>query len=316
MVGRTASRRFVHPALFYRSDDDYLNKIVPFVTEGLDLGHAVAVFVPAPNLRLLRDALGDVAQGVTMDDMMIEGRNPGRIIGQVLRRFADQHADQHVRVVGEPVWAGRTEIEYPACVQHEALINLAFAERDVTIVCPYDLAGLPGTAIVDAYATHPVVWGSDGASLSDAYDPGVVLARYNQPFPTRDADTVTVWSPSDVRYARQFATERARIHGLRGERLQEVALVVTELVTNSILHSPGPGRLAVFREDQHVVCEVCDPGVLTDPLAGRRPADPDQSNGRGLLLVNDFADLVRVHTGEGTTIRALFRCDTFRGSYA
>lgn len=307
MMGRAANTRFVHPALFYRSDADYLNKIVPFVTEGLGLGHAVAVAVPTPNLRLLRDALGEAAQDVTMHDMMIEGRNPGRIIGRVLRRFVDQHADQHVRVVGEPVWAGRTEAEYPACVQHEALINLAFAERDVTIVCPYDLAGLPGSAIVDAYATHPVVWGSDGASLSDAYDPRVAMARYNQPFVTPDVDTVTVRSPGDVLHARRFATERARICGMTGPRLQDVALVATELVTNSILHSPGPGWLAVFNEDDHVVCEVRDPGVLTDPLAGRRPADPDEPNGRGLLLVNDFADLVRVHTGEGTTIRALFR---------
>ena len=43
----------------------------------------------------------------------------------------DAHPDKHVRVIGEPIWPGRSDLEYPACVQHEALINRAFAVRDV-----------------------------------------------------------------------------------------------------------------------------------------------------------------------------------------
>jgi hypothetical protein len=56
------------------------------------------------------------------------------------------------------------------------------------------------------------------------------------------------------------------------------------------------------------VCQVRDGGRLTDPLAGRRPPEVGRSSGLGLLLVNDLADLVRVHTGsDGTTVRALLR---------
>jgi anti-sigma regulatory factor (Ser/Thr protein kinase) len=292
--------------LFYRSDADYLDKIVPFVTEGLDSGHAVAVAVPTPRLELLRDALGDPTS-VTMLDMAQEGRNPGRLIARVLHRFIDRHVDQHVRVVGEPLWAGRTDVEYPACVQHEALINIAFAERDVIIACPYDLAGLSDAAIVDAYVTHPIVWGDDGASLSDTYDPACALARYNQPFRAHDAEFFTVTAPADVPRARRFATARAKELGLDEHRVQYVAVIVTELVTNSLMHTPGPGRLAVFADGDHVVSEVRDPGPFPDPLAGRRPAGPDSPNGRGLLLVHDLADLVRVYTGDGTTIRALIK---------
>jgi anti-sigma regulatory factor (Ser/Thr protein kinase) len=52
---------------------------------------------------------------------------------------------------------------------------------------------------------------------------------------------------------------------------------------------------------------VRDQGRLTDPLAGRRPAPRDQRGGRGLLLVNLIADLVRVHRGDdGTTVRCWF----------
>jgi anti-sigma regulatory factor (Ser/Thr protein kinase) len=60
----------------------------------------------------------------------------------------------------------------------------------------------------------------------------------------------------------------------------------------------------IWAESGRVVCEVHDGGQLTDPLAGRRPPNPMQPGGRGLLLVHQLADLVRVHTGpEGTTIR-------------
>lgn len=306
MSGSTADARFVHPALFYRSDDDYQAKIVPFVTDGLDLGQPVAVAVPEPRLRLVRDALGAKASQVTLLDMRHEGRNPGRIIVGVLRRFADAHPDQHVRIVGEPVWPGRTGAEYPACVQHEALINTAFADRDVTILCPYDAEGLDATAVADAYATHPVIWADD--EHNDHYAPDAVIARYNQPLPAPTGDSHVVTGAADVTKARQFAAERGRRAGLAEERVQDLELIATELVTNSIVHTPGPGRIAVWQEDGHVVCEVADPGQLADPLAGRRPADPDEPGGRGLLLVNDLADLVRVHTGTaGTRIRALLR---------
>jgi anti-sigma regulatory factor (Ser/Thr protein kinase) len=308
MSGRLVSTRFVHPALFYRSDADYLAGLVPFVTDGVDAGHPVAVAVPGPRLRLLSDALGAVAGKVTLLDMSHEGRNPGRIIARVLRRFADRHHDGHVRIVGEPIWPGRSGTEYPACVQHEALINAAFDGRDVTIVCPYDVAGLEPEIIADARATHPVLWDGDGEHVSDGYAPDDVLARYNEPLAAPSVEARVVATAADISGARRFAVEQARRLGLAEDRLQDLSLIATELITNAILHTPGPGRLAVFAEHGHLVCEARDPGHFADPLAGRRPADPDNPNGRGLLLVNDLADLVRVHRGpEGTTIRAFMR---------
>jgi anti-sigma regulatory factor (Ser/Thr protein kinase) len=307
MSGSTADARFVHPALFYRSEAEYQDKIVPFVTHGLDLGQPVAVAVPGPRLQLVRDALSTRADQVSLIDMAHEGRNPGRIIARVLRRFADLHPDQHVRIVGEPVWPGRTDAEYSACVQHEALINAAFAGRDVTILCPYDAHGLDATAIDDAHATHPVIW-ADREYVSDGYAPDAVLVRYNQPLPPPDCAIHVVATPADVTDARKFAAEEGRRHGLTGERVHDLELIVAELVTNSIVHTPGPGRLAVWRENGHVTCEVADFGTFADLLSGRRPADPTIPGGRGLLLVNDLADLVRVHTGDaGTQIRALLR---------
>ncbi|EFL27820.1 putative regulator of sigma factor [Streptomyces himastatinicus ATCC 53653] len=148
---------FVHPALFYRDDEDYLAGTLPFVLDGLRAAEPVAVAVPGANLRLLRTALGRDGERVRFLDMAEAGRNPGRIIPTVLRDFADRHPGGRVRIIGEPVWAGRTAAEYGPCVQHEALINLAFTGRAVTILCPYDTGGLDTDALADAWLTHPVV---------------------------------------------------------------------------------------------------------------------------------------------------------------
>ena len=299
---------FVHPALFYRDDAEYLAGLVPFVTEGLDRDQPVAVAVPGERLALLRDALGDAARHVTMLDMAEEGRNPGRIIPRVLRRFADARADRHVRIIGEPIWAGRSGAEYPACAQHEALINAAFTGRDVTILCPYDTSALDDTAIEDARQTHPVVWEGDRRYASDRYAPDRVVARYNAPLPVAAEDAFAVDGPKDVSPARRFAAQRARALGLPEARLADLELIAGELVTNSLVHTSGPCRLGVWAEDGHLVCEVRDGGRLTDPLAGRRPPEAAATSGLGLLLVNDLADLVRLHTtADGTTVRALLR---------
>jgi hypothetical protein len=84
---------FAHPALFYNTQQEYPDRLVSFITEGLAAGNPILVAVPEPNLAALRDALGQAAADVTMADMTKAGRNPGRILGGVLSSFADQHPD-------------------------------------------------------------------------------------------------------------------------------------------------------------------------------------------------------------------------------
>lgn len=293
---------FVHPAFFYRGSEEYLGGVVPFLREGLAAGEAVAVAVPGPNLRLILAELGTDADRVRAMDMTRVGRNPGRIIPGVLRTFADAHPHERVRIVGEPIWAGRSTAEYPACVQHEALINLAFEGRAVSILCPYDAEGLGPQVLADAEATHPLLLDAGGERDSGAYGPERIIAEYNRPLPAPIAPRM-VFDAGTLALARRFATEQAARLGLRGDHT-ELELLVGELTANSVAHGGGGGTLSVWAEDGHLVCEVRDSGHITDPLAGRRPVGPDQLSGRGLLLVNHLADLVRLHTGPGgTTIR-------------
>lgn len=296
----------VHPALFYADARDYLQALVPFVTAGLEHGDRVAAAVPPANLVLLRDALGDAAAEVTMIDMADAGGNPGCILPAVLHAVADPHPDEHVRIIGEPIWAERSGAEYPACVQHEVLINSAFLGRDVTIVCPYNTTTLGPDVLRDAHRTHPLLWADGAQRHSPDYDPDAMWATYNQPL--ADGSNAMIRDPTtaaDLPALRRAATEHALRLGLAPQRVHDLRYILTELVTNSLIHSRGGCQLRLSRRNGHIICAVSDDGQLTDALAGRRRPPDTQPGGRGLLMVNHLADLVRTHTtANRTTIHA------------
>jgi anti-sigma regulatory factor (Ser/Thr protein kinase) len=299
-----------HAAFLYRTQQEYLDSLLPFISDAANAKHAVLVASPAPNLAVLADGLGQSAANVVMTDMIEAGRNPGRILGEVLSKFVDEHADQPVRIVGESMWPSRSEIEYPACVQHEALLNRAFTGRDVTVICPYHVAQLDPEVIADARRTHPALW-EDGVFQRDnaAYAPEATLARYNLPLST-DAAAVryTARNLGDLGGARAFAGAYAQWFDLSPEQTADLQLIASELATASLTHVGGTCRLALWRHDGHVVCEARDDGFLDDPLAGRRSYGNDSDRGRGLYVVNAVADLVRTFTtADETTIHAYLR---------
>ncbi|MFD7501645.1 anti-sigma factor RsbA family regulatory protein [Streptomyces sp. NPDC059850] len=299
-----AAQPFAHQALFYRGVQEYVAGTVPFILEGLAAGEPVAVAVPASNLGPLRAELGASAELVRFTDMSRAGRNPGRIIPKVLREFADPYLAKRVRIIGEPIWPARTPTEYPACVQHEALINEAFRGRNVTILCPYDAERLNAGWLADAYTTHPVVVVDGREERSTTYDADRAASTFNELLVPPPWAVVFTFDVGRLSGARDLAVELARRLGLAGERMDDFALAVTELTTNSVQHGGGSGTVSVWGYGPQIVCEVRDRGWLRDPLAGRRPPPPDEPGGRGLLMVHSLADLVRVHTGpDGTTVR-------------
>jgi anti-sigma regulatory factor (Ser/Thr protein kinase) len=301
---------FEHEALVYGTSDELLAGTVPFVQAGLGADEPVLVAVPPVSMEPIRSALGASAARVRFVDMTEEGRNPGRIIPGVLHSFVSEHAPKRVRVIGEPIWAGRSAAEYPACVQHEALINLAFADCDAVILCPYDARRLTGAALADAERTHPIITTGGGRRVSAAYAaPHSVVAAFNRPLadPATPAATL-IFDADDLPAVRRFIAEHAGRAGLAANRISDLEVAVNEVATNAVIHGGGPGTLRVWPERGSLVCEVSDPGRLADPLAGRIPPGPDSEHGRGLLLVNYLCDLVRVHTdATSTTLRMYMR---------
>jgi anti-sigma regulatory factor (Ser/Thr protein kinase) len=299
--------RFEHLAFFYCSHRDYLTTIMRYILSALAANEPVMVAVPTENLARLRMALGSDAECIEMYDMTITGRNPGRIIGEVMMEFAERHHGRRPRIVGEPIWADRDPTEYPACAQHEALINNAFEGVDATILCPYNTSQLQRHVIEDAKRTHPVLWTDTERWASIDYDPDA-SEDFNQvlsPVP-QSALTRSIF-PSEPGESRRFTASFALAIGLDVERIADAVLAVDELVSNTITHGGGYGRLAGWTEGGRVVFEVSDAGYITDPLAGRRRVGSDDTSGRGLALVHYHSDLVRIHTSpKGTAVRVYF----------
>jgi anti-sigma regulatory factor (Ser/Thr protein kinase) len=301
---------FDHSALLYHSEREYVDWLVPFISDGLDRAQPVLVAVPGDRLASLRRALGDAAADVTMADIRNIGRNPGRILAAQLA-FVERHLSKHVRIIAEPVWEGRTPFEYSACMQHEALANIAFDGLDVTSLCPYDASCLGERVLADVHLTHPQIWRGGSRKHSPDYALDVALDHCNQPLTTNPAAvTHTVAEAADLAGARKCGNRYARLLGMSADRVADLMLVATELATNSLDHAGGACRVAFWYEAGHVVCEVRDMGHWADPLAGRRPPGAHGIGPYGLFVVNTIADLLRTHTtAAGTTVHAYLRLD-------
>jgi anti-sigma regulatory factor (Ser/Thr protein kinase) len=301
--------KLVHHGLLYRDTDEFLAGTVPFVEHGLDAGQPVLVAVPGPRVELLAGALGGRAARVRFADMAEVGRNPGRIIPWILHAFIDEHPDRTVRIIGEPIWAGRSDAEYPACAQHEALINVALGDGNARILCPYDEAGLDELALTDAHRTHPVLSQRGRRWSSQSYAPYEVVAEYNRPLSQPPPEAALLpFDASTLSQVRAFVAEQAERAGMSERRLVDLQLAASELATNAVVHGGGSGVAAVWPAEGGLVCQVADEGQATVRLTGRVPPAPDALAGRGLALVNYVSDLVRLHTAEtGTVVRLYLR---------
>ncbi|MCD0485195.1 sensor histidine kinase [Streptacidiphilus sp. ASG 303] len=296
---------FAHPALFYRDQEDFLAGVGGFVREGLEAGEPVLVAVPGPRLGPLRERLGDCAAGVSFADMAELGRNPGRILA-ALREFADAGGAGRTRMVGEPIWASRSPAEVREATRHEALINLAFRDRPVSVLCPYDTDGLEPYVIEDALRTHPEVI-RDGlpAPSAEFADPAEVCADCDTVLAEPAAAEELSYASGGLAEVRRWLDERLAATGLDRQRRGDLVLAVGEAAGNSVVHGGGRGVLRVWPQAGSVVAEVRDAGRLADLLAGRRrPGVATADGGRGLWMIHQLCDLVEVRSDDrGLTLR-------------
>jgi anti-sigma regulatory factor (Ser/Thr protein kinase) len=301
---------FVHEALYYSSPDEYFATTVPFVRDGLAAGEPVLVAVPEPRLGQLRGQLGGDAKRVRFIDMADEGRNPNRIIPWVLRSFVDSRAPQRVRIIGEPIFVGRSPDEIGPCVQHEALINVALADANAVILCTYDIGQMPHI-VSDAEHTHPVIVEGDGSRRRGDYlDPAAVVAMHNTPLPEPDViQDALVFDARRLGAVRRIVAQHAAGAGLSPERIADAQVAVTEIGTNALTHGgPGIATLRAWTAPAHVVYEIRGAGQIDDPMAGRVVPAPDVAHGRGLLVANRLCDLIQTHTlATGTVTRMHLR---------
>lgn len=297
---------FHHEAVLYDGEAEFIERLAPFVLEGVEAGEPVLVAVGLDKARALNVHLGAHAnRSVEYVDMESLGRNPACII-PAWREFVEGHPGRHLRGIGEPVWFGRSDEEIVECHRHEALLNLAFDDTaDLDLLCPYDVGAL-GEEIVDRVrCTHPHVSNGAGVEHSDGYmTPSDALAALDDPLlaPASDRVGMNFSEPEDLSGLRSFIGGRAKLAGLAHERRADFVLAVSEIAANSIEHTSTGGSASVWEEPGRLICEVRDGGRIEDLLAGRERPRPDAHAGRGLWLANQLCDLVQVRSRPGATV--------------
>ncbi|QEU96383.1 sensor histidine kinase [Streptomyces kanamyceticus] len=314
---------FVHQALCYDSDDAFLAGTVDFVREGLAADDAVLAVVDRHNVGLLRDALGGAEKEVDYVDAVDWYGFPSRTLGRY-HDYCTEHGRggaRRVRVIGEPVWTGRTPFETSEWIRYESLVNVAFADSGHRILCPYDTRALPADVVAGIRRTHPeLAVGSGEQRPSGRYvDPAEFVAECDRLGPEPEAPAGSVrevgFQRGESVAVRLAAAEFARRGGLAQGRARDMAAAVHEVAVNAVRFGGGSGVLRLWQDADWVVCEVADHGggaravpVEDAGFLGHVPPDPYAASGHGLWVVRQLSDLVTERiSARGSAVRLYFR---------
>ena len=111
-------------------------------------------------------------------------------------------------------------------------------------------------------------------------------------------------TPVSAREALEFVAAELRRASASTSAVEDLGLIVSELVTNSIQH--GDGGAIVVSVDPH--SDSCFSVTVGSGVASKRPpmdpatwtvAPPDQRSGRGLGIVRQLADEITVALASG-----------------
>jgi hypothetical protein len=295
---------FNHQALLYAGEASFVEGTVDFVRAGVAAGEPVQVAVAAAKIDLLRRRLGDSARLVQWTDMSGIGGNPARIIPLWLQFMERNGGRRPARGIGEPIWPGRTPAALVESQHHEALLNLALAGAGkLTLLCPYDVAGLPGAVIDEARRSHPVlVTGTVGRPSNDYRGLEGAAGTMARPLPEPDSRPAEIMLDELAPLVlRSFLSGSASRVGLSGPKTDDLLLAVMAVAQGL---GGGDDSLRTWIAGNVLICEIRSQERIDDPLAGREWPPDQRPTGRGLWVANQLCDLVQWRRQDsGTVVR-------------
>jgi transcriptional regulator with XRE-family HTH domain len=176
-----------HRVLLYGSGEELVETAGPFLAEGVERSEAVLAVTTASNIKLLRTYLGADARRVKFAKAAAWYRTPASALDSY-QAFSEAQLSAGapwIRILGEPVWVGRSAEEIRLWTRYESLCNLAFATWPITLLCPYDQRSVQPEIAQQAHLTHPHTIGPSGiADNPDYMDPSEFVLEPGSAGPT------------------------------------------------------------------------------------------------------------------------------------
>jgi len=283
-----------HIVQFYETDDDLTRAVSSYLGEGLradETAIVVATEAHADAFTAALDARGvNVAEArdrgafVTLDASLIlsslltdAGIDAGAfddIVGGIVRHAG--RSGRRVRAYGEMVALLWDDGNVAAAIELESLWNDLGRQVPFSLFCAYPAQSVAGEDQADAF--HQV------CHLHSAIV-GPSISNYSFEDRTEEARPFAN-GPRAPRAARRFLVETLEQWG-RGDIVDAAAVVVTELATNSVVHTHSDFVVAVSSASGRVRVAVRDASPIAPIL--RDTAATTGTSGRGLLLVSALA---------------------------
>ncbi|MGX7672041.1 anti-sigma factor RsbA family regulatory protein [Plantactinospora sp. DSM 117369] len=293
---------YYHEAVPYRSDDELLAVVLPFLLGGVSAGEPTVVSLGERTGALVRAAL-PAGSGVTFlpgGDLYARPAAAIRSYQRMLAGYVAEGARQ-IRIIGEvpPAALGAT---WDWWARYESAINYAYDSFPLWSMCAYDTRITPAPVLADVLRTHPRVVTADGRRPSETYtEPKAYLTEERPPLPDplqRTPPLVELVDPSPIR-ARQAVYE-ADSGVLRTEEVEDLVVAVSETVTNALRHGRPPVRFRLWAGMDRIVVAVSDGGGgPEDPFAGLLPAADGGTGGLGLWITYQSCNHVVLTRSQG-----------------
>jgi len=268
----------LHQALVYDSDEELVERVAPFLLEGLAEAPTIAVLTRR-HWALLREELGNEAGEVafyvrpvdaiaaydaTMTELLASGATSARVVAEI------------------PLQP--TPGDWSEWISYEAIVNHALADRPAHILCVYGTESAPDHVIDAVWRTHPQVEANASTSGLHYHDPLEVLAAHAaEPVSAPELRTLTPTADA-VEFRELLAAELTAARAPRA-RAMDMIVAANEVFENALRYGGGVHRVRAGLVEGWFVCEIEDRGPgLDDPLAGYLPPRSELARGAGLWV--------------------------------
>lgn len=300
----SAREGIVHEASIYASDSQLCETALPFLSDGLEAQDPTYVILGERGAGLVRRELGEPAglHYIPAADAYVNPATTVKSYRDVLTAEVEAGAEQ-IRFITEVPHPG-TGSAWDWWGRYEAAVNEIFADLPVWAICTYDERTTPTTVLDEVVRSHPFLASSGGAhAANDGYEPpATFLARRSAAYtdPLESGQPLVELVDPSLTEARRAAVAVTRAR-LGPETADNLALAVSEIVTNAKRYGRAPVELRLWAGPDRVVATIKDGGDgLHDATLGLAPVDSDRSGGRGLWIASQLCDhlsISKAHDG-------------------